>query len=486
MAGFRIEGNTSGNVAEVDSENNLKVNLATDIEKAGYAVAVSELDTGTVTGTPLRRSPNTSRGERLFVGIDTGIFDYLFNATAQDTGVWKYSFTTMTASQSGGFLQLNANSTLATTTGVSLQTWRTFEIEGHGGQRFEATCIISLPMLANQIIEFGLFLATNTSAPADGVYYRITSAGVFGVLNYNGAETAQQFTGTPYTVGSASAFVIEMTIRGVEFWIDGVLYAIMTVPSGNAEPFLSGGLPICFQQRNSGVVVGTPAQLKVGNCHLTYLEMQLAMPFAHQQCAEGLTGQQGIAGSTQGSSANFPNAVGAIGAGNVLNNTGALVTGLGGQALISAAANPPIGTDGIVFSYQNSLPTVAIKPRILMITGVKIMSVCYVAVTTNPIIYVYSLAFGHTAVSMVTAEGTSFTTNPTTKAPRRVPLGIEVYSSTATAATVGSQEGIYMPFNSPIAVNPGEFVAIVAKNVATALPGSGSFLMTATFDSYWI
>lgn len=40
MAGIRIEGNTSGNVAEVDSNNNLRVTLpTTDANIGGAAIA---------------------------------------------------------------------------------------------------------------------------------------------------------------------------------------------------------------------------------------------------------------------------------------------------------------------------------------------------------------------------------------------------------------------------------------------------------------
>jgi hypothetical protein len=83
---------------------------------------------------------------------------------------------------------------------------------------------------------------------------------------------------------------------------------------------------------------------------------------------------------------------------------------------------------------------------------------------------------------MATAEGTSFTTNPTTKAPRRVPLGFETYVVTAPVGTLG--QGVTFKFDTPIVVNPGEFVAICAKNLGT-VTSAGVIVFLVTPDCYW-
>ena len=63
MAGIRIEGNTSGAVAEVTGSNQLKVILETNAEASPQNVGgvrfFSENDTGTQTGTPALLSPET-------------------------------------------------------------------------------------------------------------------------------------------------------------------------------------------------------------------------------------------------------------------------------------------------------------------------------------------------------------------------------------------------------------------------------------------
>lgn len=63
MAGIRIEGNTSGNVAEVDASNRLKIVLPTDAatpSNIGGVRFFSENDAGTITGTAYLLSSEAS------------------------------------------------------------------------------------------------------------------------------------------------------------------------------------------------------------------------------------------------------------------------------------------------------------------------------------------------------------------------------------------------------------------------------------------
>jgi hypothetical protein len=484
MSGIRVEGNTSGNVAEVDSNNNLLVNLPTTVNETGYVSIVNEVDSGSITGTPLRRTGYVSHDSRQRVGLDTAIFDYFFTAAAQDTGVWKCAFTTMTATQSGGFLVLNSNSTATTTTGVSLSTWRTFALEARGGLHVRIDALMTVTPLANQINEFGLFLPTTTTAPADGVYFRITNAGVQGVVNYNGTETSTGVVDASPPIGSTNTYSFEVFAGGVEFYINGVLYQLLVTPGGDSEPFISVALPLTFQTRNSGAVSGSPLmQFKIGSCHVDFLETQLAMPFAQQQAAEGLMCSQAPQGNTMGATTFNANGL-ATGAGTQLTTTTAPLTGLGGQftALLVASQN----TDGILCSYQVPVGTTALPGRMLMITGVKIMSAVAVVMTGGPNILAYSLGYGSTNVNQSgTTESASFAT-ATAKAARRVPLGMETFAVTAAVGTMGSSQGIYMAFNSPIVVNPGEFVQITVKQLLSTAFTAGAITFLVTFDGVWI
>jgi hypothetical protein len=117
-----------------------------------------------------------------------------------------------------------------------------------------------------------------------------------------------------------------------------------------------------------------------------------------------------------------------------------------------------------------------------VIKGVWLKGMVTAVLTGGPVLYLYSLAYGHTAVSMATAEGTSFGTNPTTKAPRRIGLGIETYAVGAAAGTLG--QGMFYQFDTPIVVAPGEFIAICAKNVGTVTT-VGVITWLVGYDGYF-
>lgn len=89
----------------------------------------------------------------------------------------------------------------------------------------------------------------------------------------------------------------------------------------------------------------------------------------------------------------------------------------------------------------------------------------------------WSLAFGHTAVSLATAEAAA------TKASRRIPLGVQAVTAAAAASTVLAT--VSQRFDSPIIVNPGEFLQTVKKKVGTA-PSAGVVAHIVTFDYGWV
>lgn len=102
------------------------------------------------------------------------------------------------------------------------------------------------------------------------------------------------------------------------------------------------------------------------------------------------------------------------------------------------------------------------------------------AVATTATTLQWCVAFGHTAVSLATAEAA------TTKAPRRVPLGIMTWP---VGAAIGQQPQfgpIQVNFNdAPIYVNPGEFVALVAKFIVGTATASQVIWGTGTFIYSW-
>jgi len=118
---------------------------------------------------------------------------------------------------------------------------------------------------------------------------------------------------------------------------------------------------------------------------------------------------------------------------------------------------------------------VNVQGRRLVIRGVQLSAVnTGAAVATTATTIQFSLAFGHTAVSLATAEGA------TTKAPRRVALGIMTWAVGA-AIGQGPQNGdLFADFgDAPIFVNPGEFVALVGKFIV------GTATASQTINFVW-
>lgn len=483
----------TGTVADVDANNNLHTNAPLVSNTAGFVSCDSENDHGSVTGSRSIKEDYSSDDYRKQVGMSTPLFDWNFNGAAQATGQWKCSFTTMTVTEGSGSILLNANSTATAATGCALSSWAYFKLQGGAELYAVAKVIIATNALeAGQICEFGLFAPTATTAPADGAYFRLTSAGTSCVINYNGTETVIAVTagafpsvgGANLTAGTAYEMGINVTTLVTEFWINNVLVATIPTPSGNGVPFSSVALPYSMQQRNSGLVSGAQGQLKVMTVHVEQDDLQLGMPYAHVLSAGGESVYQGTEGGTAGSTANLPNSAGGSGPSPVaINNTTALAVGLGGIAAINPTFT--VNNDGIVFSFQVPAGGVSQVPRKFVCTGVQVQGCVTTVLAGGPVSYLWQLAFGHSAVSLATAESASFA-NATAKAPRKIPIGMDTYAATAAVGVLGSPLPLELDLTQgPVTVNPGEFIAIVARNMGVVTT-SGAITVMAALKGYWV
>lgn len=90
---MKLLGSTSGNVAEVNTSNEVKAVINKD---RSTVTVFNENDPGAVTGTPYSLSAEVDDDFRLRTSQDN-VLDYeTFNYTAQSTGKHTYSNTTMT------------------------------------------------------------------------------------------------------------------------------------------------------------------------------------------------------------------------------------------------------------------------------------------------------------------------------------------------------------------------------------------------------
>jgi len=470
MAGFRIEGNTSGNVAEVNASNELKVALTNG------ATVFYENDPGTITGTPYLKSPEVSTDYRLRVGVDSVWDDDNFNYLVQNSSKHKYTSNTATITWAGGFMNTNGSAVTTTSIGCQIQTYRHFPLQGGGGVYCEMAMALSNAMPTNCNIDFGLFMpaAASTSLPTDGVYFRANNTGIFGVMNNNGTEsTTAVFSFTP-AINRVYKYNISISDSEVEFWIDDVLYAEISKPVNAGSVFYAGTLPFAIRHHHLGTTSAV-VQAKFANYTIGMADMDNARLWATNKAGQGLSAIQLPSGSIAGQTANYANS--AAPASATLSNTAAGYTTLGGQFQFAAVAGAE--TDYALFGFQNVVPTPNISGRNLVIRGIWIDTFNMgAAVATTPTVLQWTLGVGSTAVSLATAEAAA------TRAPRRITLGTQAFP---VGAAVGADAGkrIDVNLDAPVVVEPGSFLHVILKMPVGTATASQIIRGVVGINAYW-
>lgn len=495
----KIIGSVSGNIAEVDANNNMQ-NVGPGFTSVGASrgggslnadAIYSEVDDGTLTGVRETLSPETDKDYRLRVALDNVLDQEIFNYTAQNTGKHAYAFTTLTSTIGTGGITTNSGSITTTTTGCTFSTKAMFPMGGTQGTICETSVAFSAQSNVNTVIDFGLFQvgATTAFAPLDGVYFRMTSSGMFGVVNSNTVETQVALTIDQgvnpyvYTNNAVNRYLIQVNNVSTTFWVNNYKVGEIANPTGANFPCKSLALPWAFRHAIVGGAAGAVTQA-------IFSDYRVGVRGSAYADDLGTVGNrvygsyQGLSGGTMGSLANYANSANPTAA-VPTNTTAALGVGLGGQfwETVSLAVN----TDGVICSYQVPAGSSVVQGRRLKVTGINLASYVQTVIVGGPYIAQYSLAFGHTAVSLATAESASMAT-ATTKAPRRVPLPdfTQVVTAAQAVSTMVSQPGgADIDFGEgPIYVNPGEFIALVTKHVGT-VGTSGTIAHTVKFDYSW-
>lgn len=465
-----IEGIVSTNGAEVDANNRLKINLDTGTNPAqvGGVRMFSEND---ATSNYLR-SPETDDDYRLRVASESVFDTETFNYTAQNTGKFAYRNTTMTNAWSAAGLTTNSGNITTLTTGTQFNSYAEFPMLGSAQIYCEIEGSFNAQPTTNTIIDFGLarMATTNPYAPTDGAYFRLNSGGLIGLINSNGTETQVALTWT-YTNNQKYQFIITGHEREVEFWVDGALLGTIETPAGQGQPFMSASLPFALRHAITGGAAGAAISF-VLNDYTISIGGPVINTTASVMGQRVYGSYQGLSGGTMGSLATYPNSTNATAA--APSNTALtanLPGGLGGQGVVTAAV--AAATDGIWGSYQVPAGTANVQGRRLAVRGIRISALnTGAAVATTATAIQFSLAFGHTAVSLATAEAAA------AKASRRIALGHMTWPI-AAAIGAGPQAGeIFADFgDAPVYVNPGEFIALVGKFIL----GTATASQTITF-----
>ena len=466
----RIKGTTS--LQEVDSSGNANVTLPLIEAQAGFGAMLAENDAGTITGVRSTRALEVSNDFRLRVGQDTMLFNETFVGGAFNSGIWTTPATVMAIGLTNGFCSLNNGSSLVSTAVSQVRTYRHFPCYKQYTTEVEAEVQFSSLPVTNNRCEWGLVLHSGVAAPTDGVFFRIDTTGSFlAVMNYNGTETTQVLNPSLIVAGKTVSYLIYVSSAVVNFWMDNILVATMARPVGQGSTTSSMNLPLSFRNYNVGATT-TAQVMKVGNTNVTLGDQSMAKPWGHVLSGFGANSTQGQTGATIGSTAIYNNAAAAAAA--ALSNTTAAAGNVGLGGIINVLPTLTAGVDGILCSFQVPPGFPTLPGKSLYITDIRVSGVVTTALTGGPVIYAYSLAYGHTAVSLATTESTI------SKAPRRVPLGMQSFALTAPAGTMPSD--IDVDFGSgAMVVYPGEFVQIAARNVgAVTTLGAITFVVSIT------
>ena len=366
-------GNSTAGLANVDSAYQLLVvtekNVTDSPENVGGIKIFSENDDGKVTGTPYLTSPETDDDYRLRVAQDALLDTETFNYLAQNTGKHTYLNSTMSISWSAAGLTTNSGNITTTTTGVTFGTYAFFPVIGSETLYCEVEGSFNQQPTTNTIVDFGAFLrgVAIPYAPTDGAYFRLTSAGLSGVINSNGTETSTGIFPTssvdanPFTYinNHKYQFIISITEREVEFWIDNQLMGSIETPSGQGQPFMSAALPFSVRHAITGGAAGST---------LSFVLNDYSISLAGSQVSEelGTIGNrmygayQGLSGGTMGSLASYANSANPTAA-VPTNTTSTVLTALGGQGWDTDTL--AVNTDGIIMSYQNPAGTANVQGR---------------------------------------------------------------------------------------------------------------------------
>lgn len=479
MSGFRIEGNISGNVAEVNSDNELKVSVTQDASKAGLGIITTLSDAGEITNSRYTIDPECSTDYKQRVALDTLLFNEFFPGTALNTNVWTAVKTTATAVVAGGFMTLNAGLSTASAAVARLQSYRGFPVYGAVKTYFEATVQFAQPPLANNVCEWGMAFSATTVAPTDGAIFRLNQLGEFRCVVINNSVELQSeplnFTSL-VGVDKTTNFVIAIGSGAVHFWINDVLVSVIAVTGAAANSISSCNLPVNFRTYNSNVTAA-PQVMKISNVNITFADNNYTKPFPHQMAGSGASATQTQTGTaTHGQTSVWANGANPTAAAPTAT-TAALGTGLGG-IFIANINGLAATTDFIIQSYQVPVGTALIPGKTLYITGYRIVGVnTVVANGAGLTTWALALAYGHTAVSLATAEAA------TTKAPRRIPVGVQ--SLDASAPVGKSTNEVVRNFQTPIVVQPGEFIQTILRFIVNTSVATQAINFYIAFEGYF-
>lgn len=471
---IKLIGATSGILADVDANTQLKVTLNPTGTLAGYAKAAN--DNGQSFGVGLNGRMRVSHAHQTFCDM--------IDASNVNTNLWNQSVSGMTIVQGSSVVTLNSaasttNANYAIMTSVkNIQRYADFPLS----IIFKAKLIFPA---ANGVIELGRGNVATNATPTDGVFFRVNASGnLIGVVNFNGVETV---SATICTISTADFYTFEIVVGGEQaiFIVKSAAtssttiyadpdqtiigYAILPAPATQASVTTNSRLPVAIRVYNSGTP-GSAPQAVIGFVGCNQMDLQMVRPWAHTKASESLGAVQSPV-TTFSQSQGWSNTAAPVNFS--LSNTataGSLYNDLGGLFNFSAPATS--ATDGIVFGFQ--VPA----GFQFYITEVFISATSQgAAVATTPTTLAWALAVNASAVSLATADGAG------TWQPRRFGLGITTWVVAALVGTAAND--INRHFDTPVVCEGGRWIHILVKPLVGTATASQTIQGLVTINGYW-
>ena len=451
-----ITDSTGTNIADVNSSGRQLVQPPTDGTNAGAVFLVGKPDlsspanTGSITG--------SSQGLLGTAGVEID-FDLNFVASAACTTHFLQVSSTMTSSISNNVMVMNTAGTTTSGSHLQLRTYRSFKVERGADRVWGVRLRLDQTPVANTTVDFGLGLASTTTDPTMGAFFRLNSAGELrGVTISNGGSESTTSVLTYSNPTDFHDFVIVIGRSSVTFFIDEVPVGSITAPPNSTGPVAGESFP-GFVRIYNNAVPGIAQKVYVSKIVSATMGGLSNRDSTHLAALKGDIGQQHVTGvGTGGQTTNWTNSGAPAAA--TLSNTAAGYATLGG--LFSFVALAGANTDYALFVYQVPAGTLTNMGRTLIVRGIAIDAFVSAAAGTPTVATVleWGFAFGSLAVSLVAAESTS------TKLPRKGFLGVQ---SVLTTAVVGTElRRIQQTFEQPVAVNAGEYFHIILRIPAGA------------------
>jgi len=469
-----IKSGAGSDLATVNTNKQLLVNTGTTAT-AGFSILAGEVDSGSVTGTALRRNIVATNNLALKTTSDKLVFNDSFTGTTLNNSNWLAYTSAATIAVTGGFLDLNSSANTGALAVGMVTSQASFPVRGNSTIGFQCNLKHTNKTMADKTMEVGLFLATTFAAPTDGVGFRWTSTGTLvGFLNNGGTEVTTAAI-TPKADAEVHQYRIVLSDKQAEFYIDDVLVATPLANGLAANHIIKGmGLPICLRYNNVGVPAAA-ADLYVSDTQVFIFDADISYVPALMAVQSGGMALNPQNGMTVAPLMNYANSAAPGSA--TLSNIAAGYTTLGGQWRFAAVSGAE--TDYALFGFLVPAVSTTTAGKRLYITDCSIDSInTVVAVATTATVFQWSLAVGSTGVSLATTD------SDTGKRPRIACLGLQSF---AIGAAVGAQaaNSIVRNFTTPLVANPGEYVHIILKIILGTNTATEIWRGTCYIGGYW-